>query len=124
MMIWTDALDDRLRQLAQKGLSASRIARELGEGFTKSSVNNRCRRKGITTAPAINGRFSHSTAAPKRRPPGGPRPLIELRQRQCRWPMGEPMDPPLLFCAKPTAGGAGPYCEAHTRLAARRRDQP
>jgi GcrA cell cycle regulator len=44
----------------------------------------------------------------------GPRPIWQLKQCECRWPLGELLDPPDLFCGAATSGSA--WCPAHERL--------
>ena len=51
-------------------------------------------------------------AAPPPAPPPRPRLLIELRQGQCLWPVGEAADGRHLFCGQPR-DSRRPYCEAH-----------
>jgi GcrA cell cycle regulator len=51
-------------------------------------------------------------AAPPPLKKKGPRPICELGLNECRWPIGELLAPPGLFCGEPTAGGAT-YCPEH-----------
>ena len=45
--------------------------------------------------------------------------LIELEPWQCHWPLGDMLDPPLLFCGAAAADGL-PYCDQHARIAYQR----
>ncbi len=42
--------------------------------------------------------------------------LMELTERTCKWPIGDPATPNFYFCGLPTLPGK-PYCEAHAALA-------
>ncbi|HEX8165444.1 MAG TPA: GcrA family cell cycle regulator [Beijerinckiaceae bacterium] len=47
--------------------------------------------------------------------PTGPMPIWALGQCQCRWPIGNLLDPPGLFCAAVTADGSS-WCPVHERM--------
>lgn len=42
--------------------------------------------------------------------------LMELTERTCRWPVGDPATPDFWFCGLPVEPGK-PYCEAHVQVA-------
>lgn len=42
--------------------------------------------------------------------------LMELTERTCKWPVGDPATPDLWFCGLPVQPGK-PYCEAHVGVA-------
>ncbi|MCC1493766.1 GcrA family cell cycle regulator [Cognatishimia sp. F0-27] len=42
--------------------------------------------------------------------------LMELTERTCKWPVGDPATPDFWFCGLPTQQGK-PYCEAHVGVA-------
>ncbi len=42
--------------------------------------------------------------------------LLELTERTCKWPVGDPATPNFWFCGLPTQTGK-PYCEAHVGVA-------
>ncbi|MGE4324872.1 MAG: GcrA family cell cycle regulator [Pseudodonghicola sp.] len=42
--------------------------------------------------------------------------LMELTERTCKWPVGDPATPDFWFCGLPTQAGK-PYCEAHVGVA-------
>jgi len=42
--------------------------------------------------------------------------LMELTERICKWPIGDPTDPAFRFCGLPAQPGK-PYCEAHVAVA-------
>lgn len=123
MIDWKDpALVARLTKFAGTGLSASAIAKKLGgPPFTKGSVVGACHRHGIALVRKTGTVEAHHVrrpvpAAPT--PARGPRPIHELREGECRWPLGKLLDPPKLFCGKATAGAR--YCAEHTLLSTRR----
>ncbi|MGB5799996.1 MAG: GcrA family cell cycle regulator, partial [Mesorhizobium sp.] len=42
--------------------------------------------------------------------------LVELTERTCKWPNGDPLSEDFHFCGN-DAGESGPYCRYHARLA-------
>jgi GcrA cell cycle regulator len=42
--------------------------------------------------------------------------LVDLKERMCRWPIGDPQEPGFKFCGGPSVEGV-PYCNHHARLA-------
>ncbi len=42
--------------------------------------------------------------------------LMELTERTCKWPIGDPATPDFWFCGLPTQSGK-PYCETHVAVA-------
>jgi GcrA cell cycle regulator len=42
--------------------------------------------------------------------------LVELSERTCKWPIGDPMAQDFAFCGH-ESGDAGPYCQFHAKLA-------
>ena len=42
--------------------------------------------------------------------------LMELTERTCKWPIGDPSTPEFWFCGLPSLQGK-PYCQAHERIA-------
>ena len=42
--------------------------------------------------------------------------LLDLTERVCKWPIGDPTDPDFHFCGLPSAPGK-PYCAAHVAVA-------
>ena len=42
--------------------------------------------------------------------------LMELTERSCKWPLGDPATPNFWFCGHPVQPGK-PYCEAHVAVA-------
>ena len=42
--------------------------------------------------------------------------LIDLNERTCKWPIGDPLSDRFAFCGN-ESGDAGPYCRYHARIA-------
>ena len=42
--------------------------------------------------------------------------LIQLSERTCKWPLGDPLSPEFRFCGN-HSGDASPYCQYHARIA-------
>lgn len=42
--------------------------------------------------------------------------LVELSERTCKWPLGDPLAQDFAFCGH-ESGDAGPYCQFHAKLA-------
>jgi GcrA cell cycle regulator len=42
--------------------------------------------------------------------------LVQLSERTCKWPVGDPLQPDFNFCGN-DVGEGGPYCTYHARLA-------
>jgi GcrA cell cycle regulator len=49
-------------------------------------------------------------------PEGGGIPLIELTERMCKWPIGDPRDADFIFCGLGIRVGT-PYCPGHAAMA-------
>ena len=62
-----------------------------------------------TTAPTI--------AKPEALPPGGGVALIDLTERMCRWPIGDPRDAEFTFCGASPLRPSTPYCIEHATQA-------
>ncbi|MFH1157986.1 MAG: GcrA family cell cycle regulator [Pseudomonadota bacterium] len=49
-------------------------------------------------------------------PPGGGVALIDLTERMCKWPIGDPREDDFTFCGHGISGGT-PYCQRHAAMA-------
>ncbi|MEM6421359.1 MAG: GcrA family cell cycle regulator [Pseudomonadota bacterium] len=170
-MGWTDERVEKLKELWAEGMSASKIAKELG-GVTRNAVIGKVHRLGLSNRAGSGGApaaaeepaASPAAAAPppeprepepappsapiiarpqpvvrdalQPRPPGQPTPeeesaratlaeiekmarklsLLELTERTCKWPIGDPNDDDFHFCGLPAVAGK-PYCVHHVGIA-------
>ncbi len=131
-MSWTDERIDKLEKLWAKGLSASQIAGQIGDGVTRNAVIGKAHRLGLKSRP------SPVKSDPKKPKKPAPKPiaaavsedrvsLLQLNERICKWPIGHPGDDDFHFCGRPSEAGH-PYCGAHCEMAyqaqAPRKDRP
>jgi GcrA cell cycle regulator len=143
MADWSDADIKTVKSMWQRGATATAIAAALGPGITRGAVLGKIHRLGLKRAedaepkarlragaaparpaqakngvkPALKALAGARAAEPVRREPepSGPRPIWALGQCQCRWPIGNLLDPPGLFCGAATADGSS-WCSVHERL--------
>src|SRR5262245_12224976 len=122
---WTAERVEQLAALWAEGLSATQIAEAIkGAKFTRMSVLGKVHRLKLPARkarqqpdqPYIRKRRGEKLFVPKLpprppKPPPPPPPLApkmrqltfaKLKPRQCRWPLGELLEPPRLFCAADT----------------------
>ena len=132
---WSDDRIEQLKSLWQEGLSASDVARALGN-VTRNAVLGKLHRLGLLSgsAPArpARPRSSIPTPRPTRLAKIAlvvvPEPdaftfedgrfatVVSINDRMCRWPIGDPKAGDFHFCGHaPKAGSC--YCEAHTQRA-------
>jgi GcrA cell cycle regulator len=136
-MSWTDDRIERLKTMWAEGMSASQIARALGE-VTRNAVIGKVHRLGLAGRATPVARVERPRPAPQPRVAAPPRPspmravqvveeplepmpetavtVVDLNASTCKWPLGDPTDANFRFCGR-RAGGSSPYCEAHTRMA-------
>lgn len=131
-MAWTEDRVELLKKLWAEGLSASQIARTMGD-VTRNAVIGKVHRLGLS------GRATTSRADRPRRatiPKPQPKPVVAepasvaeatlsngeyatvmtLNGVMCRWPIGDPGATDFHFCGNQTESGE-PYCTAHAELA-------
>ena len=131
-MAWTEDRVELLKKLWAEGLSASQIARTMGD-VTRNAVIGKVHRLGLS------GRATTSRADRPRRatiPKPQPKPVVAepasvaeatlsngefatvmtLNGVMCRWPIGDPGATDFHFCGNQTESG-DPYCTAHAELA-------
>ena len=53
---------------------------------------------------------------PEEIPPDGGVALIDLTERMCKWPIGDPREDDFTFCGR-TTNGVTPYCQNHASMA-------
>lgn len=122
-MAWTDDKIEDLRTLWDKGNSASQIATQLGEGFTRNSVIGKAHRLGLKSRPSpVKGERKTAAKGRKTGRKGAGKKvedrvsLLDLTERMCKWPIGHPGEADFHFCGKPSVPSV-PYCEAHCKEA-------
>jgi GcrA cell cycle regulator len=140
-MAWTDDRVEILTKLWGEGLSASQIARELGD-VTRNAVIGKVHRLGLAgraspTRPKsrirhrepsnFSSNFSSkdrynenlkplSLPEPAVNSDGKPINILMLTEKICKWPIGEPSDENFRFCGLNRVQGSV-YCEEHTKVA-------
>lgn len=130
-MAWTDKRVSLLKRLWKKGLSASHIADELGEGATRNAIIGKAHRLGLSSRPSpVKGKPAPKKAkkapavakkakpTPKPEVPAEPEKItiLNLTDRTCKWPLGHPGEDDFHFCGETSVAGE-PYCAHHCALA-------
>ncbi|GAB4576320.1 MAG: GcrA family cell cycle regulator [Rhodothalassiaceae bacterium] len=115
-MSWTDEKIAALRKLWDKGLSASQIATEIGDGVTRNAVIGKAHRLGLKARPSpVKETPPQKAEAPKARRKATKDKrvgLLDLTERMCKWPIGHPGEAEFHFCGRPSTPGL-PYCPEH-----------
>jgi GcrA cell cycle regulator len=129
---WTDERVALLKKLWGEGRTAAEIAKVLGGSFTRNAVIGKAHRLKLssrispitgTTAKVKPANTQRTHVVRAKAPPPLPIKinvkgikLIDLKERMCRWPLGDPQDPDFKFCGCNTVPGM-PYCPDHARMA-------
>ena len=132
-MGWTDERVEQLKALWADGLSASQIARILGN-VTRNAVIGKVHRLGLAgrAGPARAERPRNVAHRPAVRAhikepeiveedpivleDGHFATVLTINDRMCHWPIGDPADTAFHFCGRKPKTGS-PYCEAQARKA-------
>lgn len=128
-MNWTDDRVSLLKKLWGEGKTAAEIAKTLG-GVTRNAVIGKAHRLKLSNrvSPIQQNKKPSPKPVEKKivRPPvqkfvvmieKGPRvPLVELNNRMCRWPLGDPKEESFGFCGAENYAGL-PYCADHAKVA-------
>jgi GcrA cell cycle regulator len=134
-MSWTDERVAQLKRMWGEGRTAAEIAKELG-GVTRNAVIGKAHRLKLSNRispiqqdnkkPAhVSAPVREKVAAPivTRAANHDPMPvraggvkMSELKDRMCRWPIGDPREPNFHFCGGPGVPGL-PYCPEHAKMA-------
>ena len=132
---WPDDKVEQLKALWVEGLTASQIARVMGDGLTRSAVIGKVHRLGLPGKPK-NQRAEHSGCKPKAKiarivdvpaepivvipaltlPDGSHVTILTVTHGQCRWPIGDPESPDFHLCGN-ACPLMLPYCVGHTNVA-------
>lgn len=132
-MSWTDERVALLKKLWGEGRTAAEIARALGSGFSRNAVIGKAHRLKLSSrlspisSPAPKIKVANTQKMPpvravRQAPPPPVKidvkgiKLVDLKERMCRWPLGDPKDPNFNFCGCNTMAGL-PYCADHARMA-------
>lgn len=123
-MAWTDERVDKLRELWDKGLSASQIAKELAEGVTRNAVIGKAHRLNLASrpSPVKSDPAKRAAAAAKKKiekkapvkvtQTTGKVTILDLTESMCKWPIGHPGEENFHFCGKMSQPNF-PYCANH-----------
>ncbi len=143
-MSWTDERVEVLKKLWVEGRTASQIASELGD-VTRNAVIGKVHRLGLSGRPspikrktkkaeprkATARKAQAKKVAPKQtavirpirpvitqdiEPLNGGSSMMELKERMCKWPIGDPKSQEFRFCGHKVTEGL-PYCEHHAMIA-------
>lgn len=123
ILFWTPDREKILRELWDKGISASEIGRRIK--VSKNAVIGKARRMRLQsrgTKPYVVVRKKPEPPPPPPPPKLPPEKVPELKtvieavmgvgRNTCRWPYGEPYQNKLAFCGEPTFEKY-PYCLRH-----------
>ena len=134
-MSWTPEKEKKLKELWNKGHSGSQIANLLGDNTTRNAVIGKAHRLNLP-ARSVSTRSTPKASSEKNNIPEhktpklgrkakfkallldknfeaeNPTTLEDLKDENCRWPLGEKMDPAILFCGRESIGKF-PYCRLH-----------
>ena len=142
-MSWTQDREQKLKELWEKGHTASEIAKILG-GITRNAVIGKAHRlnlaaraaskktDGIKKQSANNqikqernisrkSRFK-SLLLDKNFEAENPKKLEELDDKNCRWPIGHPDEENFYFCGRTPIEGFS-YCKLHVLYAFQPKNQ-
>ena len=131
-MRWTYERIEKLKQLWDEGLTASRIAAELGD-VTRNAVIGKAHSLGLSGRMASKSKNNGISIIRKKRinvsrsqkviditpvidEPMNPTSFQDIKDGLCRWPLGEPEEIDFKFCGRNTNEGFV-YCQAHHKQA-------
>ncbi len=130
-MSWTDERVALLKKMWGEGKTAAEIAKELG-GVTRNAVIGKAHRLKLSNRLSPiqqNNKKPVAKPAEEKAPPRKisktPPPsdmdiegvsLAQLKDKMCRWPIGDPKEPDFRFCGCSSIAGL-PYCGDHAKVA-------
>jgi GcrA cell cycle regulator len=129
-MSWTDERVALLKKLWGEGKSAAEIAKVLGGGLTRNAVIGKAHRLKLSNrispiqqnnkkpAPSVKivEEKKVSVASKVIKNKGVGVKMVQLKERMCRWPHGDPQEPDFFFCGDENVPGL-PYCVEHAKAA-------
>ncbi len=112
-MSWTEERVTQLKDMWDRGEPASVIAKTLD--VTRNAVIGKAHRLGLAARPSPIRRGSDGEGA---KPAKAEKiiTILDLTERTCRWPIGDPLKPGFRFCGAPVNPGVS-YCQEHALLA-------
>ena len=136
-MSWTQEKEEKLKQLWEKGHTASQIAEILGDTTRNAVIGKAHRLKLAARAPSKKSQSTRKEVASgehkgekqisrksrfksllldKNFEPENPKKLEELTDETCRWPIGHPYEEKFYFCGRKSLEKF-PYCKLHVLYA-------
>ena len=137
MSTWDEAREAKLKELWEKGHTASQIAEILG-GTTRNAVIGKAHRlklAGRAQSKKLDKREKRSVSGKSKEErqisrrsrfksllldknfePENPKKLEELDDKNCRWPIGHPDEESFYFCGRNPIEGFS-YCKLHVLYA-------
>ncbi len=130
-MSWSDERVALLKKMWGEGKTAAEIAKELG-GVTRNAVIGKAHRVKLSNRLSPIQQTTKKPVAkvveekqPPRKIANDPPiadldiegvSLAELKDKMCRWPIGDPRDDDFRFCGCQSVAGL-PYCGEHAKVA-------
>ena len=130
---WTEPRIKTLKALWADGYSCSLIAAELGGEITRNAVIGKVNRLGLPRRKEGHSARLPASGGKRKKTPERPSPpptheitdqeipirqrrkLMQLTNKTCHWPVGDPDKPGFFFCGAKIRRNA--YCVRHARLA-------
>lgn len=116
---WSDERVEQLKELWGAGKTAAQIAQELGDGLTRNAVIGKAHRLGLSGRVAPVQKKIDKPLPPEVNDipaKNGGISLLELTEKTCRYPYGDPQKPGFHFCGGCSLPGL-PYCAEHAAIA-------
>jgi len=117
---WSDDRVELLKELWASGKTAAQIATELGDNLTRNAVIGKAHRLGlsgrVTPAPKKIDKPLPVEVNDVQPAKDGGVSLLELTEKTCRYPYGDPKQAGFHFCGCETLPGL-PYCAEHAAIA-------
>lgn len=122
---WNDERVNLLKQMWGAGKTAADIAAQLGGGITRNAVIGKAHRLGLSGGRTVQVAKKIEKVSPNPAPmitevivtrsPTGVG-MLELTEKTCRWPLGDPKKSGFHFCGGRALPGI-PYCSGHAAVA-------